>query len=249
MQRTIRLKCRRRHVDVVFRGVVSRGKIPREGQHEKEREMHASDNQYKWQIVFHKVLQLRIHYEAQLSDSAKTRPHATAIQPMHLRRGKEAPGTRRSAWIDFLVNCEPDSGSDHAGSEVIDQLLKSQHLFPSRPGQFKVANETDSNPHRVDLFSIHMATLDLPEPTWANFYLPITRVDPVANHKVIRQSVLHPALPMRPAVDGGVALPDGAVMRHNPLPSVRTNPKPGCHSPDVPGKPDGGRLRRLGQGI
>jgi hypothetical protein len=152
---------------------------------------------------------------------------------MHLRRRKITPGTSRPAWINFLVNREPDSGSDHAGPQVIHQFLKSQHLFQRGPRLFEVPNETDANPDLVDLLAMNVAALDLPEPARANFNFSIAGINSVADHKVIRQAVLHPTLPMRTTVDGGIALSNGAVMRHNPLPPARANTKPVRHSPHI----------------
>jgi hypothetical protein len=150
---------------------------------------------------------------------------------MHLRRRKVTPGTSRPARINFLVNREPDSGSDYAGSQVIDQFLKSQYLLQRWPRLFKVPNETDANPDLVDFLAMNVAALDLLEPARANLNFSIAGIDSVADHKVIRQAVLHPALSMRAAIDGGIALSNCAVMRYNPLPPARANTKPGRHSP------------------
>ena len=53
MQRAILLERLGRHIDRAFGQIVSRGKVSRESQHENEREMHAPDDQYKFQIGFH----------------------------------------------------------------------------------------------------------------------------------------------------------------------------------------------------
>lgn len=53
MQRAIFLERLGRHIDYAFGQIVSRGKVSREDKHENEREMHAPDNQYKFQIDFH----------------------------------------------------------------------------------------------------------------------------------------------------------------------------------------------------
>lgn len=169
---------------------------------------------------------------------------------MHLRRRKVTPGTSRPAWINFLVNRKPNSGSDHAGPQVIDQFLKSQHLFQGRPRLFKVPNETDANPDFVDFLATNVAAPDLPEPARADFNFSIAGIDSVADHKVICQAVLHPTLPMSAAIDGGIALSNCAVMRHNPLPAARTNTKPGRHSPYISSKSISRRaLGRFGQRV
>ena len=145
---------------------------------------------------------------------------------MHLRSGKVATRTRRTAEIDFLMDGETDFGPHHVHPSIIHQLPECLHLPGGRPRLRESANETDADANFVDLLAMHVAALQLLEPARANLNLTIAGINAIADHEMIRQPVLHPALPMCPAIDGGVPLPDCTVMRHNPLPTIRPNAQP-----------------------
>src|SRR5688572_11429209 len=142
---------------------------------------------------------------------------------MHLRRGKVSTRTCSAAEIDLLVHGKADSWPHHIIPQVVHQFPERLHLPGGRPRLREIANETNTNAHLVDLLAMHVAALNLPEPARTNLDLAITGIDAIPDHEVIGQSVLHPALAMCFPVNGGVALPNRAVMRHYPLPPARSN--------------------------
>src|ERR1051325_4529103 len=68
-----------------------------------------------------------------------------------------------------------------------------------------------------------MPAFQLLEPARTNLNLPVSGVDPIADYKMVSQTVLHTALSMLPVIYGRVAVCGAAVMDHYPTPAPGYN--------------------------
>src|SRR6185436_13385167 len=68
---------------------------------------------------------------------------------------------------------------------------------------------------------MNVSAFQLLEPSRANLDLAISGINPVPNHKMISQPILHTALPMGSVIYRGIAVLDGTMMADDPTPTIR----------------------------
>jgi hypothetical protein len=145
--------------------------------------------------------------------------------------------------------CESQALPAGPGAQVIYEFPKGQDLLSRGTCFFEIANEANPNSNRIDYLGAHMASLYLPEPTSADLNLAISGINPVPNHKMVSQPVLHAPRPVLPIVARGIPKRSAAMVNDQPSPS------PGCDlktlglGTDSFGKADGIRRLRLGARI
>jgi hypothetical protein len=124
--------------------------------------------------------------------------------------------------------------SCHVGPQIINQLgtpsTNGTRLLPQN------CLQADANSYLVDIFPMNVTTFYLSQPSRANLYLAVFGIDPVADDKMVGQSVLHAAPPMCIFVDRRVAILDGAMVANDPLPTPGRDRDPRRLFADVPGK-------------
>src|SRR5439155_9425587 len=94
----------------------------------------------------------------------------------------------------------------------------------------EVAYQTNAERDVVQIIAVHVAAVDLTAPAVADFDLAISRRCAVANHKMIRETVLHSTnVPMIIIENARIALPCAAVADDNELPPAPLNRRaPDC---------------------
>src|SRR5581483_4963507 len=108
--------------------------------------------------------------------------------------------------------------------QITDQFLAGLKLRAGGPIAVKIAHQTDAEGNVVQIIAVHMAAIDLPAPAVAHLNLPVSCGGSVANHKMIRQTILHPAdVPMIIIEHTRVALPRAAVVDHDEPPPMPFN--------------------------
>ena len=104
-------------------------------------------------------------------------------------------------------------------SQVTDELFAGLELRARWLVAIKIADQTNAERNVIQIIAVHVAAVDLTPPTIADFDLAVARGSAVANHKVVRKTILHPAnVPMIIIKSARVSLPRTAVMHHNELP-------------------------------
>ena len=113
-------------------------------------------------------------------------------------------------------------------SQVTDEFFARVELRARWLVAIKIAYQTNAERNVVQIIAVHVAAVDLAPPTIAHFDLPVARGSAVANYKVVRKTVLHPAnVPMIIIKNARVSLPRAAIVHHNELPAT---PFHGCAS-------------------
>ena len=106
-------------------------------------------------------------------------------------------------------------------SQVTDEFFARVELRARWLVAIKIAHETNPERNVVQIIAVHVAAVDLTPPTIAHFDLPVARGSAVANHKVVRKTILHPAnVPMIIIKSPRVSLPRAAIVHHNKLPAA-----------------------------
>ena len=103
--------------------------------------------------------------------------------------------------------------------EIIDQLDQRRLLPGGRPALFKISHDTNADGVFVVSRAFHVPPLNLPQPARTHLHLAVGRaVGAIANHKMIRQTILHAAAAVRGVKNFCVAVGRSAVMRDDVLP-------------------------------
>src|SRR5207248_3286561 len=106
-------------------------------------------------------------------------------------------------------------------SQVTDKFFARVELRARWLVAIKIAYQTNAERNVVQIIAVHVAAVDLTPPTIAYFDLAIARGSAVANHKVVRKTVLHPAnVPMIIIKSARVSLPRAAAVHDNELPAA-----------------------------
>ncbi len=147
------------------------------------------------------------------------RRYKSSITSVHSGDREITPGANRPPRINLSMHRKSNLLSDDVGSQIINQLSKGRQLIGSGFCFFKIADQTNPYAHLVDILAVNMPAFQLLQPSRPDLNLAISRINPVANHKMISQSILHTAFSMCPVVDCRVAVFDGAMVSHNPLPA------------------------------
>ena len=106
-------------------------------------------------------------------------------------------------------------------AQVTDELFAGLELRARWLVAIKIADQTNAERNVVQIIAVHVAAVDLTPPTIAHFDLAVARGSAVANHKVVRKTILHPAnVPMIIIKSARVSLPRTAVVHDNELPAA-----------------------------
>ena len=106
-------------------------------------------------------------------------------------------------------------------SQVTDEFFARVELRARWLVAIKIADQTNAERNVVQIIAVHVAAVDLTPPTIAHFDLAVARGSAVANHKVVRKTILHPAnVPMIIIKSARVSLPRTAVVHDNELPAA-----------------------------
>jgi hypothetical protein len=124
------------------------------------------------------------------------------------------PGTNSMIWIDFPVNGKSYALAHHVRAQVIDEFSKRQHLVPRGFGLLQVTHETDTDPNFIDVLTMDVPAFQLLEPARANLNLPVSGINPIADHEMVGQTDLHPSLPVLSVINGRVAVFSSTVVNH-----------------------------------
>ena len=85
----------------------------------------------------------------------------------------------------------------------------------------KIAYQANAERDVVQIIAVHVAAVDLAPPAIAHFDLAVARGSSVANHEMVRKTILHPAdVPMIIIKSARVSLPRAAIMHDNELPAT-----------------------------
>ena len=158
----------------------------------------------------------------------------TTISLMKIGGREEPSWTGGAPWIHLPMDRDAHLSRHHIRTEVIHQLLQSGELSGGRMSLFKITDQADTNADLINLFSMHMPTFDLSEPSGADFDLAIFGIHSVPYDEMVGQSILHPSLTVSSVVDGSISKTNGAVMNHDPSPSGGRNDERLGGFPHVP---------------
>jgi len=145
----------------------------------------------------------------------------SSIQSVHFRDREITSGTNGPARINLSMYGKTNLLSDDIGSQIIEKFSKSRQLTSSRFSLFKITDQADAYAYLVDIVTMNMTAFQLFQPSRTDFDFTISRINPVTDHKMISQSILHTALPMCPVVYCRVAELHGAMVADDPLPTLR----------------------------
>ncbi len=106
-------------------------------------------------------------------------------------------------------------------AQVADEFFTRIELRARRLVAIKIAYQTNTERNVVQIIAVHVAAVDLTPPTIAHFDLAVACGCSVADHEVVRKTILHPAdVPMIIIKSARVSLPRAAVVHDNELPAT-----------------------------
>jgi hypothetical protein len=106
-------------------------------------------------------------------------------------------------------------------SQVADEFFARVELRARWLVAIKIAYQTNAERNVVQIIAVHVAAVDLTPPAVAYFNLAVARRSAVADHKMIRKTILHPAdASMIIIKSPRVSLPRAAIMHDNELPAT-----------------------------
>jgi hypothetical protein len=106
-------------------------------------------------------------------------------------------------------------------AQVADEFFARVELRARWLVTIKIAYQANAERDVVQIIAVHMATVDLTPPAIAHFDLAVARGSSVANHEMVRKTILHPAdVPMIIIKGARVSLPRAAIMHDNELPAT-----------------------------
>jgi hypothetical protein len=106
-------------------------------------------------------------------------------------------------------------------AEVTDEFFARVELRARRLVAIKIAYQTNAQRNVVQIIAVHVAAVDLTPPAIAHFNLAVACGSAVANHEMVRKTILHPAdVPMIIIKSARVSLPRAAVVHDNELPAT-----------------------------
>ena len=105
--------------------------------------------------------------------------------------------------------------------QVADQLFARFKLCTGRLVAIEIAYQTNAQRNIVQIIAVNVAAVDLTPPTIAYFNLAVACGCSVADHEVVRKTILHPAdVPMIIIKSARVTLSRAAIMHDNELPAT-----------------------------
>src|SRR5262249_22158953 len=132
---------------------------------------------------------------------------------------------RRPAWrIHVSVWLHRDLASVGLAAtvaQVTDQFFTRVELRARWLVAIKIPYQTNAERDVDQIIAVHVAAVDLTPPTIADFNLAVARGSAVADHEVVRETILHPAdVPMIIIESARVSLPRAAIVHDNELPAT-----------------------------
>ena len=106
-------------------------------------------------------------------------------------------------------------------AQVTDEFFARVELRARWLVAIEIAYQTNAERNVVQIIAVNVAAVDLTPPTIAYFNLTVACGCSIADHEVVRKTILHPAdVPMIIIENARVPLPRAAVMHHNELPAA-----------------------------
>ena len=106
-------------------------------------------------------------------------------------------------------------------AQVTDEFFARVELRARRLVAIKIAYQTNAQRDVVQIIAVHVAAVDLTSPPIAHFDLAVACGSAVANHEMVRETILHPAdVPMIIIKSARITLPCAAVVHDNELPAT-----------------------------
>src|SRR6266540_530665 len=142
------------------------------------------------------------------------------------RIGKIVPRAigRPTRWIYFTVwphRNRASVGLTATFSQIADEFLACVKLRARWLATIEIADQTNAERNVVQIIAVHVSAVDLAAPAIAHFDLAVSRGCSVADHKMIRETILHPAHVAVIIIEyARVPLPRTAVVHHNELPAT-----------------------------
>ena len=105
--------------------------------------------------------------------------------------------------------------------QVADQFFATVELRARRLVAIEITDQANPEGDVVQIIAVNVASVNLTAPAIAHFDLAVAGRSPVADHKMVSESVLHPAKMSMVIIErGSVALTSPAVMNDNVLPAA-----------------------------
>jgi len=106
-------------------------------------------------------------------------------------------------------------------SQVANEFFARVELRARWLVAIEIAYQANAQRDVVQIIAVYVTAVDLAPPAIAHFDLAVARGSSVADHKMIRKTILHPAdMPMIIIKNPRVSLPGSAIVHHNELPAT-----------------------------
>ena len=106
-------------------------------------------------------------------------------------------------------------------AQVTDEFFARVELRARGLGAIKIADQTNAQRDVVQIIAVHMAAVDLTPTAIAHFDLAVAGGSSVADHEMVRKTILHPAdMSMIIIKSARVTLSRAAVVHDNELPAT-----------------------------
>jgi len=106
-------------------------------------------------------------------------------------------------------------------AQVTDEFFARVELRARRLVAIKIAYQTNADRNVVQIIAVNVAAVDLTPPPIAHFDLAVACGCSVADHEMVRKTILHPAdVPMIIIKSARVTLSGAAIMHDNELPAT-----------------------------
>jgi len=106
-------------------------------------------------------------------------------------------------------------------AQVTDEFFARVELRARWLVAIEIAYQTNAQRNVVQIIAVHVAAVDLTSPPIAHFDLAVACGSAVANHEMVRKTILHPAdVPMVIIKSARVSLPRAAIVHDNELPAA-----------------------------
>jgi len=108
-----------------------------------------------------------------------------------------------------------------AFAQVTDEFFTRVELRARWLVAIEIPYQTNAERDVVQVIAVHVAAIDLTPPAIAYFDLSVAGRSAVADHEMVRKTILHPAdVPMIIIKSARVSLPRAAIMHDNELPAT-----------------------------
>ena len=139
-------------------------------------------------------------------------------------RGEVAPGTKGLFAFHLAVEKQPRIAAQQIVLEMAEQFDECCRLALRRPLLLEIPNQTDTDGVLVVGTAGNVTSPELFRPARTRFNLAVAGIRSVADHKMIRQPVLHVPLAAMVGIElRRVARRRGAVMNNEVFPPIRVH--------------------------